>query len=382
MRTYTPETTLKIAKRFNNPKRTYLLVNPLQGKHMPVSPSESLAMMWALGDKLAEQYPQTKLVIGFAETATAVGAAVASRFGPDCVYLPTTREAVPSVLDWVMFSEEHSHAVEQKLAGDNLAEWIAHTSTIIFVDDEISTGKTLINMIRQLKARCPGLGDKKLVAASLLNRVSRENEQKMLDAGIRCEYLVKLPETDYTAAVEDIQIQQAEAAPPADGRFAYQALFCDGFLEVRKGVYIRSYIRSCSQMVQTFLAQFAYQLEQGSSILVLGTEECMYPALTLGKALEEFDCGFTVRCHATTRSPIGISHAQGYPITSGRRIQSFFAPERETYIYDLSRYDVVIVVSDTPSKDLEALKSLMGAMQPLDRTRLYYVQGGRNVWYL
>ena len=78
MNTYTADNILRIAKRFNNQKRTYLLVNPLQAKHIPVSPKASLGMMKALGDMLANKYPDTKLVIGFAETATAIGAVVAA----------------------------------------------------------------------------------------------------------------------------------------------------------------------------------------------------------------------------------------------------------------------------------------------------------------
>ena len=45
---YTRENTLRIAKRFHNRKRTYLLVNPLQAKHIPVSPTRALEMMDAL----------------------------------------------------------------------------------------------------------------------------------------------------------------------------------------------------------------------------------------------------------------------------------------------------------------------------------------------
>ena len=60
MNTYTAEKILRIAKRFNNQKRTYLLVNPLQAKHIPVSPKDSLSMMKALGDMLADKYPHTK----------------------------------------------------------------------------------------------------------------------------------------------------------------------------------------------------------------------------------------------------------------------------------------------------------------------------------
>ena len=90
---YTKETTLRVAKRYRNAKRAYLLVNPLQAKHMPVSPTEALAMMRTLGAGLRQEFPGARLVLGFAETATALGAAVASRLGPDCAFLTTTREA-------------------------------------------------------------------------------------------------------------------------------------------------------------------------------------------------------------------------------------------------------------------------------------------------
>lgn len=99
--TYTADNILRIAKRFNNQKRTYLLVNPLQAKHIPVSPKASLGMMKALGDMLANKYPDTKLVIGFAETATAIGAVVAESFSSKCVYIHTTRENVCRTPDTV-----------------------------------------------------------------------------------------------------------------------------------------------------------------------------------------------------------------------------------------------------------------------------------------
>ena len=54
---YTQETTLRIAKRYQNAKRSYLLVNPLQAKHMPVSPSQALPMMEALGSRSQKIIP-------------------------------------------------------------------------------------------------------------------------------------------------------------------------------------------------------------------------------------------------------------------------------------------------------------------------------------
>ena len=42
---YTEQDLLCVGKRFNNKKRKYLLINPLQAKHMAVSPIQSLVMM-------------------------------------------------------------------------------------------------------------------------------------------------------------------------------------------------------------------------------------------------------------------------------------------------------------------------------------------------
>ena len=213
MRPYTAADTLRIAKRYNNPKRSYLLVNPLQAKHIPVSPTAALEMMSALGGQVAARYPEARLVIGFAETATAVGAAVAAQLGEDCVYLHTTREPLDG--DWILFQEEHSHAVEHQLSAEHLEEWIDRSPAVVFVDDEFSTGRTLINMVRQLRARYPRLAERQLAAASLLSRVSPENLRQLAEAGIACECLVRLEEQDYEGMVASISVEEAQ--PPAPG---------------------------------------------------------------------------------------------------------------------------------------------------------------------
>ena len=152
---YTQQDLLRVARRVNNTKRSYLLVNPLQAKHIPVPPSRALEMMGALGDRLAEGWPEARLVIGFAETATAIGAAAAERLGEDCVYLHTTRESFSGGQAWLHFSEEHSHAVDHALWGEGLGERIARSPQVILVDDELSTGRTLRNMAAKLRERYP-----------------------------------------------------------------------------------------------------------------------------------------------------------------------------------------------------------------------------------
>lgn len=377
---YTKEDTLRLAKRFQNSKRPYLLVNPLQAKHIPVSPSAALTMMGALGELLAKQYPNTRLVLGFAETATAVGAAVAASLGPECVYLHTTRESFPQAGQWLEFLEEHSHAVEQKLPGDRLPEWLAATDTVILVDDEISTGKTLRNMVAELEGRYPQLRDKQIVAASILNRVSPENQRLLEEAGIRSQYLVKLPQEDYAALVADLEVAEAPPAEPVTEVFHSQELECGKQGDPRLGLPIGGYQADCARLARAFLTGPGRDIPAGSRVAVLGTEECMYPALTLGAMLEERGCA--VRCHATTRSPIGVCGRGDYPIRSGAKLPSFYDEARPTYLYNMDGYDAIVVVSDTPVEGTRALASLLGAFPPQAGRKVFYVQGGRHVWYL
>lgn len=373
---YTKETTLRVAKRYRNAKRAYLLVNPLQAKHMPVSPTEALTMMRTLGEGLRQEFPGARLVLGFAETATALGAAVASRLGPDCAFLTTTREAGEGP-GWVRFLEEHSHAAEQKLWGGDLDALLQETDTVLFVDDEISTGKTLRNMVAQLTRRWPALGEKTLVAASLLNRVTPEQEEAPADAGITCRCLVRLPQEDHTAQVADWTVTEAPPAVPQNLSFRQETLPGEGLLDPRKTLRIGAYDSNCQAVAEAMLSHTLGPVETLGKTLVLGTEECMYPALRLGERLERL--GAEVCCHATTRSPIGLCNAPGYPIRSGWKLPSFYEEERTTYVYNLREYDTVIIVSDTKKTDLRAIQALASV---LTCKHLIYTQGEGYVWKL
>ena len=373
---YTKETTLRVAKRYRNAKRAYLLVNPLQAKHMPVSPTEALTMMRTLGEGLRQEFPGARLVLGFAETATALGAAVASRLGPDCAFLTTTREAGEGP-GWVRFLEEHSHAAEQKLWGGDLDALLQETDTVLFVDDEISTGKTLRNMVAQLTRRWPVLGEKTLVAASLLNRVTPEQEEALADAGITCRCLVRLPQEDHTAQVADWTVTEAPPVIPKPCSFRQEVRAGAGLLDPRKTLHVGAYDSSCQAVAEAMLSHTLGPVETLGKTLVLGTEECMYPALRLGEGLERL--GAEVCCHATTRSPIGLCDAPGYPIRSGWKLPSFYEEGRTTYVYNLREYDTVIVVSDTKKTDLRAIQALASV---LTCKHLIYTQGEGYVWKL
>ena len=68
---------VRAARRDNNTKRPYLLVNPAQGKHIPVEPHTALSVFGALGEQVRQAIPdgQSVLVIRSEER----------RVGKECV---------------------------------------------------------------------------------------------------------------------------------------------------------------------------------------------------------------------------------------------------------------------------------------------------------
>ena len=61
---------VSIGKRENNKKRNFLVINPLQGKHIPVRPGKAFELFDELAEIIKKEYGgEELLVIGFAETA-------------------------------------------------------------------------------------------------------------------------------------------------------------------------------------------------------------------------------------------------------------------------------------------------------------------------
>lgn len=354
---YTQRELLRLAKRFNNKKRNYLLVDPLQGKHVPVSPDECLDMLHTLGEILKDNYGDTKLVIGFAETATAVGAAAAEVIGDNCTYFQTTREDIPEVGSWVEFLEEHSHATEQKLAADELAQAFDRTDTVIFIDDELSTGKTLRNIIAQLKGLYTGLSKKRIVAASIINRMSGENIELLAKDGIECCSLLKIENTDYTETVNKFDISEQSGLPECSTRAAE---FCsgEGVRTPRVGVTIGDYREGILNAHNRLISQHPEAVPKGKRLAVIGTEECMYPGLLIAREYVNSGRYESVRFHATTRSPIGICTDEDYPAQNGYKLRSFYDNERQTYLYNIAEYDSVLVVTDSHDSSFKGARDI------------------------
>ncbi|WP_455359381.1 phosphoribosyltransferase [Streptomyces sp. SYSU K21746] len=140
-----------------NPKRAHLLVSNVLGKHVPQSPAVVYDAGFALGERVRELLGDAEaaraVVLGYAETATGLGHAVADGVGL-APYLHSTRRPVAGVAQAGGFEESHSHATSHLLLPEDPG-LLAGDGTLVLVDDEFSTGNTVLNTIRTLHERYP-----------------------------------------------------------------------------------------------------------------------------------------------------------------------------------------------------------------------------------
>lgn len=358
---YTEKDLVSIAKRENNNKRRYLVVNKLQGKHIPVSPADAFAMFEELAEIVGKEYKnETLLLIGFAETATAIGAFLAAKM--NSWYMQTTREEVDGV-EYLYFSESHSHATEQRLIKTDLDKVIDTIDRIIFVEDEVTTGNTILNIINIIEK----VYSKKLhfSVASLLNGMNEDSKNVYEARKINLHYLVKTNHDAYTEIAERYKgdgmyhpADRQDNSEEQDKNNHFNVYKAKGYINARRLNTGTDYLASCEKLYHEMRA--GIEIGRNKRILVIGTEEFMFPALFVAKRIEEM--GNTVRCHSTTRSPIAVSSEQEYPLHERYALASLYDRNRVTYIYDIEPYDEVIIVTDSGNMENEGINSLINAV--------------------
>ncbi|MYU19877.1 phosphoribosyltransferase, partial [Streptomyces sp. SID8361] len=140
-----------------NPKRAHLLVSNVLGKHVPQRPATVHGAGVRLGRRvrelLGDEAAARAVVLGYAETATGLGHSVADGLAL-APYLHSTRRPVPGVATVGGFEEEHSHATSHLLLPEDPG-LLASTGPLVLVDDEFSTGRTVLNTIAALHRRFP-----------------------------------------------------------------------------------------------------------------------------------------------------------------------------------------------------------------------------------
>ncbi|GAB7183366.1 phosphoribosyltransferase [Kitasatospora sp. Ki12] len=376
-----------------NRKRAHLLVSNVLGKHVPQRPAVVHGAGLELGGRvrelLGEEASARAVVLGYAETATGLGHSVAD--GLDAPYLHSTRRPVPGMTPLGGFEEEHSHATSHLLLPADPA-LLAGDGPLVLVDDEFSTGRTVLNTIRELHARHPR---DHYVVVALVDLRSAEDRTRLADAaadlGVRLDLVatasggVELPEdlldraerliaeaTGGTSAVGAVapvgaagaaggSVAAAGLAPLARVALDWPAGLPDGG---RHGFTPRDRAR-----LDAALPRLAGQLAEAlpaeaHRVLVLGFEELMYAPLRLADALAGHLGEDRVRYSTTTRSPVLAVDDPGYAIRTRLAFPAHDDPRdeasRERYAYNVApgsdparRFDAVVLVvddvADTPA---------------------------------
>lgn len=339
---YKLEDLVRIAKRDNNSIRPYLYVDPLQGKHLSVDPLKSMGLFQEMAGLLEEKYPKERiLVIGFAETATGIGAAVAY-FGRNVVYMTqTTRESIKNA-NYLYFTESHSHAKEQSIIIDEYSEVLKNVDRIVFVEDEVTTGNTIMKLIVALNETFPEI-QLKYAILCILNSMKEARMAELAQRGVDCLYIARM---EFEYKVHEIDKYQYEACNKQRvsklSNNVNEILVhekCDMRVIKPKDLYMEA----CDRFVKNALSI----KKEYKKILVLGTEEFMFLPMYFAKELQDQYRNCKVEFHATTRSPILISKDEGYPLFNRYAMSSFYEEDRITYIYNLKKYDYVIIITDS-----------------------------------
>ncbi|WP_353856632.1 phosphoribosyltransferase family protein [Bacillus sp. Bos-x628] len=378
-----------------NKKRAFLFVSKVLGKHIPVHPVKPLIVSGLLAmayvkeqtgetpliqdslvktlktddhANLTEAYDALKkeklssgerpIVIGFAETATALGHGVFDVL-EGASYIHTTRERLFHLDPTLVFEEEHSHATDQLCYAEE--ELLQTSRPIILVDDEVTTGRTNINIIRDLHAKFPR---NNYTILSILDWRTEEHEaalhQLQEELGIHITSLSLLKGQmvfrgkTLDEPIYSYEVHEHEERP----NLSFHSL-CSFFQSVPysprdvtdttgHAPYIYETGRfglntEDSLVIDKAVYQAGLKLKQerkGKQTLCLGTGELMYVPMRVAAHMGE-----GVLFHATTRSPIHPVPSEGYAVKNGF---TFASPEDDRiqhYVYNIPRdvYDDVFV---------------------------------------
>lgn len=321
-----------IAER-RNPKRAFLFVSKVLGRHIPVSPSVMRKVYGDLAQQIPRDLPGPVLFIGMAETAVGLAGGVHQefrRYRSDTCLLTSTRHPVEGDL-MCEFKEEHSHATDHLIywpADEHLRELVRNAASVVLVDDEATTGNTFSNLLAALCQSGEGLPNLERVCAVTLTDWSDDALASRTKLPVQTITLLAgqwawAPNADAELPVMPMVNVTEHGEAKLSGRQDWGRLgVADSRLMLGKDI----------------------QVKDGERILVLGSGEFVWQPFLLSERLEE--AGATVHYSSTTRSPISVGHA----IEAALSFHDNYGLGIPNYTYNIfpARYDRIILCSETP----------------------------------
>jgi adenine/guanine phosphoribosyltransferase-like PRPP-binding protein len=373
---------IRVGRR-QNPKRQVLFVSTVLGKHLSVPPATLLAAGMALGGRVeatlagtdptadedrlraalggdwlapADVAPNPRAtvratVIGFAETATALGHAVRRRLGPGPLSHTTRRPVGTEPV--VRCVEAHSHAVDHEVHhGD--ADFLADAAPVVIVDDEMTTGSTALSLVEAINDRHPR---HRYVLATLVDWRSDADRERLAEEAARLGTAVEVVSLlDAVATIgEAPPLPSFTEAPPGTPPRVTTHEVDLGPATARTG-WTAEHQATLDDRIAEAVAPLA-AARRGSKVLVLGTEELMYVP-----ALIALHLGPGAVTRSTTRSPIVPAAGAGYPIHDRSTFPAVDGLDGDRFLYNLGddRVDDVVVVTDVPVADDHPMLAALG----------------------
>ena len=390
-----------------NKKRSFLFVSKVLGKHLPIDPNKGLLTGALLAARFIEKAKNSEcpekerlrssflsdhpvycshsfisknsnpIIIGFAETATALGHAFFECF-QTADYFHTTREVLRDRNPEITFEEEHSHATAHRCYIPR--QLMQNNREIILVDDEMTTGKTALNIIQSIHSQFPR---EVYTVVSILDWRSEENkhefrqlERKLgitisvvcLVAGqvevnqlkeIKERFIEDVQSETASSSVEYLQLASFFTAVPCQDLVPY--------IQETGRFGIQSEANHASQLKISAAAAFLRQKRSGEKTLCLGTGEFMYIPMKLAAEM-----GNGVFYQSTTRSPIFIADIEGYGARTGITFANPEDQEIRNFVYNIhsGQYDEVFVFIE---REVD-VKSLEPFLKELEKIQLKSVK--------
>lgn len=350
-----------MGKRINNSKRNFLFISKVLGKHIEARPNickdigKKLASL-IYGDKQKNSpYISDKrvCVLGFAETATGLGMAVAAHI-KDCYYVTTTREEIIERNSILKFEEEHSHATTHKCFPLDENKLI-NAEKIILVDDEITTGKSMINIIKELK-RVTKVSD--FTILSILDwrneEYRKEYNKLIVEEKINLEVLSLISgdieindksiyiDNDDVVLNETIDVIECNVLDRIKIKTSYHEQGESYLLNTGRFGVDFSEVELLEKQCKDIASKIQELIKEDKKVLVLGHGENIYIPCRIAAYIQG-----DVYFKSTTRSPIYCEEKEGYPI---KEKHVFYHKGVKYYFYNKSKieeeYDKVILITE------------------------------------